>query len=115
MRDYTETDKKVLAALVKVAGIQRHQATVIACITSMMEEIMAGQAELLAAIAELKKAVADDQVADQKVVDDLQAIIVSLQNGADTSAVIASLKEIQDSIKTVVVPEIPIPTEPPTP
>ncbi len=62
---------------------------------------MAGQAELAAEIATLKQAVADDQAADQAVVDSLDAVIAQLKADGDTTAAIASLEEVKASISTV--------------
>ncbi len=62
---------------------------------------MAGQAELAAEIAALKQAVADDQAADQAVVDSLDAVIAQLRADGDTTAAIAALEEVKASISTV--------------
>ncbi len=79
----------------------RHQETVFSWITQLTEFAMAGQVELAAEIATLKQAVADDQAADQAVVDQLDATIAQLKADGDTTAAIAALEEIKASISTV--------------
>ncbi len=74
---------------------------VIPLLSSLVEFLMATQADLMAEIAVLKQAVVDDQAADQAVVDSLDAVITQLKADGDTSAAIAALEEIKAEIKTV--------------
>ncbi len=74
---------------------------VIPLLSSLVEFLMATQADLMAEIATLKQAVVDDQAADQAVVDSLDAVIAQLKADGDTTAAIAALEEIKAEIKTV--------------
>lgn len=90
--------------------VLRQQAAVIACITSLMEFLMAIDPQVAAQIATLKQAVVDDQASDQAVVNTLDQIIADLKAGANPADTIAALQDVQAQITAVTSPNNPPPT-----
>ncbi len=94
-------NKRVDRKIHQLEKLVRQQGAAFPWLTSIMEFLMASQQDLLDKIAELKKAIADDQTSDQTIVNTLDAKIAELTAAGDTSGAIAALEEARASITSV--------------
>lgn len=96
--------RRIYRKLDRLERLLRRQASVIACITSLMELLMPGQSEALTEVASLRQAIVDDQASDQAVVDKLDAAIAQAKADGDTTALIAAVQEAKAQISAVTSP-----------
>ncbi len=93
--------RRTTLAIHQLEASLRQQAAVIACITSLMELLMAIDPQVAAEIAGLKQAVIDDQASDQAVVSTLDGIISDLKAGQNPADTIAALEDVKAQIAPV--------------
>jgi hypothetical protein len=91
-------NRRIERKLRQLERLARNQATVIACINSLMELLMADNAAALTTIAELRQAIVDDQTSDQAVVDRLDAALEAAIVNADTQPLIDAINEAKSQI-----------------
>jgi hypothetical protein len=91
-------NKRIERKLHRLEKLVREQSSVISCITSLMEILMANQQDALGTVAELRQAIVDDQASDQAVVDRLDAALAEAAVNADTQPLIDAIKEAQSQI-----------------